>query len=780
MHATNRLAIAVCLFLFLTATLFLTYGGAFVSDDEVILFDATESLARRGNLGLNLAVNLRDSPVLDSEPMQAIAAAPLFWLVERIPGVGMAHGVLIFNNLVTSLTAGLFFLYATALGYRVGAAALAALLFGVATIAWPYSKAFFREPLTGFFLLLTAYALERWRQAFMVRRAHRRWIALGGAAFVASLFTKEAIFFALPALVILILPGITRPGVAALAAWWRAHRRVIVSALLAIAGVVVFLAAFGSLGDQLVQLFRQPRLEWLPEAVIGYTASPGKGLFVFSPVLLLGLVGVVMLARAGRWRQALMPLAMLAGFVLGYALLRNELWTGGLGWGPRYMVPITPFLMLAALPVFQDLLDHKRTWARVAVTYLALLSIGIQLLGTVMPVANYYYWIRGGTAWDVGVWVPTQTHIFINFILFVLFGNRDVAWWTLGRDFSIPLLCGLLMALAAAGVVYVRRRKSRLRWRQVGALAAAALIALSGLFVYALSRYTARDARYLVEDDALHAMLAYLGANVAPDDAVVLSNPNYQPFFLNFNKQRDLFVVTLPNSPDPSASPRPLLVDAGNPDGLILKRIARTMHTRARAHDTLWLVVDGSRYVSDRPRPVEHWMARHYFPVDQHEITPLVRVVRYSTADPPSPVAPPGPGTPAGATFGGTFTLAGYDLAGAPYHAGEAVNVSLVWRVESAPDTDYTVGLFVVGPDGVPRAERHSEPLGGFGQTYFWEPGQVWRDNHALYLPADLPPGPYTLRLIVYTWYDGQRLPVTDATGGALGDVLDFASFAVE
>ncbi|MCZ7546331.1 MAG: hypothetical protein M5R40_23650 [Anaerolineae bacterium] len=173
-------------------------------------------------------------------------------------------------------------------------------------------------------------------------------------------------------------------------------------------------------------------------------------------------------------------------------------------------------------------------------------------------------------------------------------------------------------------------------------------------------------------------------------------------------------------------------------------------------------------------------MARHYFPVDQHEITPLVRVVRYSTADPPPPVAPPGPGTQTGATFGGTFTLAGYDLAGAPYRAGEAVNVSLVWRVESAPDTDYTVGVFVVGPDGIPRAERHSEPLGGFGQTYFWEPGQVWRDNHALYLPADLPPGPYTLRLIVYTWYDGQRLPVTDAAGDALGDMLDFASFTVE
>jgi hypothetical protein len=758
---------------FLSAALFLTYGGEFISTDEMYLFDATESLVRRGDLQLNLTSSLRSIMLLDSEPMQVVAAAPLFWVVERLPGVGMVHGLLVFNNLVTSATAALLFFYALALGYGPGAALALGLLFGLGTIAWPYSKTFFREPLLSFFLLLSAYALERWRRAFAAGAAGWGWLGLGILAGAGALLTKAAALLALPALAILAMP---KPGKATM--WWPRLRRVLVVLVLAGIGIAAVLLVAAPSRYQIGDLWERAKLAWLPDAVGGYLISPGKSLFVYSPALLLGLIGMVMLGRRRAWRYVLAPLVLVTCFVLGYAILRHAEWIGGTGWGPRYMVPLTAFLLLPALPVVHRLFTRAQAWTRVAATYLVLLSVGVQIVGTVVPVHSYYPWIRGGTAWDVGVWVLTQTHIFINLVLMRLFGERDVAWWNMGRDLSIPALCGLLMALTVGGMVYAWRRA--LEARQVAALALAAATLTGGIFTYALTRYTAADDRYMVSEAQLHQMLDYLNQNAAPDDVIFLSNPRYQLFFYNFNKRPGLHVVSLPNSPGEQPSPeQPPLVVSDNPEHLILKWIARTVNQLADQHDTLWLLVDSNRYVTWSVRPVEQWMAHHYFPIDDYEVAPQVRVVRYSAADPPPPSAPPWPHHPSGVTFGDTFTLIGYDLVGEAYRAGEAVNLSLMWRVEASPDTDYTVGLFVIGTGGLPCAARHSAPVGGFGLTYFWEPGEVWRDNHALLLPADLPPGRYSLRLILYTWQDGQRLPITGSDGQALGDAVDIGTVTV-
>src|SRR5690606_26415462 len=94
-------------------------------------------------------------PTVDNEPMQIFLASGLYALARAIPDLGMVHTVYLFNVLVGALTAGVLLLYAVALGYRERTAVLTALVFGVATIVWPYSKSFFREPLAMFFLLLT-------------------------------------------------------------------------------------------------------------------------------------------------------------------------------------------------------------------------------------------------------------------------------------------------------------------------------------------------------------------------------------------------------------------------------------------------------------------------------------------------------------------------------------------------------------------------------------------------------------------------------------------------
>jgi hypothetical protein len=83
------------------------------------------------------------------------------------------HTVWLFNILVTALTAGALCAYRLALGCRAHVAALVALIFGLGTIAWPYSRTFFREPLFTWLGLLSAYLIVRVRQELTAGR--RLW-----------------------------------------------------------------------------------------------------------------------------------------------------------------------------------------------------------------------------------------------------------------------------------------------------------------------------------------------------------------------------------------------------------------------------------------------------------------------------------------------------------------------------------------------------------------------------------------------------------------------------
>jgi len=81
-----------------------------------------------------------------------------------------------------------------------------------------------------------------------------------------------------------------------------------------------------------------------PEALYGLTVGTLRGLFVHSPFLLLAAPAVVHLRRAGRWRRWH---TLLAAGALGYFAANACLidWEGGWSLGPRYLVPIYPFLI---------------------------------------------------------------------------------------------------------------------------------------------------------------------------------------------------------------------------------------------------------------------------------------------------------------------------------------------------------------------------------------------------------------------------------------------------
>ncbi|MBZ0308212.1 MAG: hypothetical protein K8I82_19255, partial [Anaerolineae bacterium] len=160
----------------------------------------------------------------------------------------------------------------------------------------------------------------------------------------------------------------------------------------------------------------------------------------------------------------------------------------------------------------------------------------------------------------------------------------------------------------------------------------------------------------------------------------------------------------------------------------------------------------------------------NYFPVSETkwaEDARLIRIYPYYNYLIPALVTRHEP-----FTFGENLNLVGYDAA-YRIEAGSVLPVVLAWQKTGQVDFNYNVGVSLIDKNGVLRAQQDGAPQATFGDTSKWEVGTLYFDPHGLALPADLPPGEYTLRVVMYDWRDATRLPVTFA-----GQTRDFADLA--
>jgi len=211
--------LGILLFCILAGVYLLTYRGFPLSQDEYFLFDAAESLVQRGELNRTYEFHKFNAgsfsrtgdpwPLLNQEPLSVILLAPFFWLGHNIQQVGTMHVVWLFNIVVTALTGLSIYIGARLLRYTVPVAWLAGLIFGIGTLAWPYSRHLFREPLM---------ALFTWWCFVLALLIRREWkdrgrfpFGLSGLLFVsfgAAFLTKAISVLLLPGLIMIMLPNL--------------------------------------------------------------------------------------------------------------------------------------------------------------------------------------------------------------------------------------------------------------------------------------------------------------------------------------------------------------------------------------------------------------------------------------------------------------------------------------------------------------------------------------------------------------------------------------------
>lgn len=113
------------------------------------------------------------------------------------------------------------------------------------------------------------------------------------------------------------------------------------------------------------------------------------------------------------------------------------------------------------------------------------------------------------------------------------------------------------------------------------------------------------------------------------------------------------------------------------------------------------------------------------------------------------------------ARFGDSITLRRAALPAALV-PGKDAHIMLWWSADTPPGVDYSVSVFLLDESGALRAQHDGYPDDGAAPTSGWSPGALIFDAHTLKLPADLPPGVYTVGVKLYTYWDGAALPTAD------------------
>lgn len=393
----------LALFALLLGVYVLTMSGHTYSSDEETMLAGGEFLISSGSFHIpkgdlrNLAPGVDGQTYSRYGPGQSLAVVPFVvagQLVARAaPPLYERMIVRLFAllapALVTAATGLIVYAWALELGVGVRAALFTGLLFGLTSLAWPYGRTLFAEPLAALFLALCGYGL---------RRSERRWWAIAGAAVAAALAAKFQSLLALPllggyALLCGWQHGAAQPASSRFGRWSPLFGRV-VWGLVGLALPMGLLMLYNQVhfGGPLKSGYGTNDVSnffgdsWA-DGLYGLTVSTGKGLLFFSPTVLLGLLGA-WLARRTLWREALLALAMLASHLYVYSQV--SYWHGDGSWGPRYMVFTLPFLYLPAAGLFAALAHRRRQrFAKAAVGALVAVSVFVQLMPILLNFDTY-------------------------------------------------------------------------------------------------------------------------------------------------------------------------------------------------------------------------------------------------------------------------------------------------------------------------------------------------------------------------------------------------------
>jgi hypothetical protein len=609
--------IAAWIALLLFGIYLLSFSGRLYSQDNMSMFSVTESLVKRGEFNTDQMWTLqkaRNEIASDGESYAkygygaSLFAVPLYALAFALPIFGLVQTTLLTSAVVITIAGALLFLAARRLNYSRGVSTAVALLLGLATPAWVYGKQFWSETFGIFTLFAAFYFLLSFREERRGRDAIVAGIALGLA--VATRVTNAALvpFFAWYGFGGALKDRHTRQGLV----WF--------ALMLALAAFSIAWYNWVRLGSPLATGYRADESFDNPIlfGLYGLLFSPGKGLFVYVPFLVVLPWAIRVLRRRAR-DEVFLALAIFAVYLVTFSTWYY--WWGGTNWSSRFLVPTLPFLVLLVAPVVELVASKASRAFAMVFAALCLLSFAIEVLGLSVPSLAYRArMVRLSTNpdWDT-IFLPQFSPLVGSLNLLrpsvldfgwirVLDNNVDIDWLPIVLTMAFIALCSLsLWALLAKQFASNLKGNASSR----GMLLAMTMIAIA-LSLFSLYRY--RDDFRFGGNDGYRALLQVVASEEQPRDVMVLDDDVFTPFFLNENRARVRWYGLSRDSKQWDDATRALMLRL------------------SQQYSRVWFAYSDS--TAALPDPARDWLDRSLRQVDQRDFEDGVHLVLYATGAP--------------------------------------------------------------------------------------------------------------------------------------------------
>lgn len=374
----------------------LSYNGIPAGSDEELFASVSRNIALNGTTNAwQLYGNHRlESGYHGVEPAFPVLASILYRFVGLFP-VGRLQSLYLLPIVLIATTNGLIVFLAVQLGFSIRTGVVGGLLFGLSTMAWVYSKYYYRESLLVFLFVLSWVCFENiFSTETLTRKPKMLPVALAGLLILCILTKVMAISFIFAFFVLALAKVLTG----------RLRNKniapIFVTGILGILGIIIFLSFQKSTDENIFYRYtgsfindawvryKGMSYDHLWEAFLAPLFSPWKGIFIYSLPCLLAFFSLFEKKKPKYRDLFILPGVTTTGFLIIQGLAYNDMWWTS-NWSSRFLLPTIPLFIIAALPWIEATLQFRNKYRIFFLSTIAILGSLIQLSAVLFHSVTY-------------------------------------------------------------------------------------------------------------------------------------------------------------------------------------------------------------------------------------------------------------------------------------------------------------------------------------------------------------------------------------------------------